>query len=246
MAGWTWAECVINAPAQSVFEYFADDTDKLSYLLPGARIVNILERERLPNGGQRIRLVLKVGVHTHEVVSEDVEFRPFTFMRGRTSGPAGTVDSEKRLSESNGRTNLVWGFSRFTGKWSVHRVLQMLAPASTALSLRSSTLGALARARAALEPQPQPQIVTEPAWAAARVPPTPGDPYVWVRWATTLLAWLIVMTGISLLKVEWLVLPNLALSFVLIVGGFWLTREALSWVALQFVPTRLPDSRPLT
>jgi hypothetical protein len=82
--GWTWVEGTINAPPQAVFEWFADDSDHLPLIVPQVRVVGPVERERLANGGLRMRARLKFLWTTREVVAEDTAYEPYTLLRGLT------------------------------------------------------------------------------------------------------------------------------------------------------------------
>ena len=243
MAGWSWVECSINAPAKDVFEYFSDDTDKLSYLMPTASVLNVLERERLPHGGQRVRLVMKVGPVTQEVAAEDTDYVPYSLLRGRSSGPSGTIESEKRFTEEGGRTRLVWG-TRVARRRGLARVVATLLPASTELTMRLLRLDTLARARAALEPWARPHVANEPAWVAPHMPPPVAAPLGWVKWA----AWVgAAVTTLAVLIPATLLWPflrrNIWLQPVVLVSGYLLATQLVSLVALRLVRWKLPDSR---
>jgi hypothetical protein len=244
MAGWTWVECNINAPAKDVFDYFSDDTDKMSYLIPSAKVLNVLERERLPNGGQRVRLIMKIGAVTHEVAAEDTEFRPYSLLRGWSSGPSGTVESEKRFSEAGEHTHLVWGARVTKRRGIVPRLVSFLLPATTELMSRLTRLDALARARAALEPWPQRQAATEPAWVEPHMPPPVRAPFAWLRWGVwfvSVIASLAILTAVALLWPD--LLFNFWLQCVLLVVVFTGALQLVSWAALRLVRWRLPDTR---
>ena len=247
MAGWVWIEGNIHAPIKDVFEYFADDTDKLSYLLPSTRVVNILERTRLPNGGERIHMILNVSGREHDVVGEDTEYQPFTLLRGRSSGPAGTVESEKRFYESNGRTRVVWGYRVTELKGLMRRLNGWLMPSYLQLSARLSLLGMLARARAALEPVPRTHPVTEPAWVGVHMPPPAGVRFGWATWAVWGIAFAVGLTALTVAANVW---PAVALDWkveaaALIPGVavLMLLAEGLAWVALRILPNALVDTR---
>lgn len=247
MAGWNWVECTINAPAKNVFEFFADDSDKLPYLVPSASVVRVLEREKLPNGGQRTRAIINVGFRQLEVASEDTEYVPFTLLRCRETGPSMIVESERRFSEVDGRTRLISGSRVVEQSGFLGRLSAELMPAYGELSTRLARLGMLARARAALEPVPQPQAVTDPAWIRAQMPPPVTVGFGWVRWAVLATGLAAGLTAVTLLSVVW---PPLAQQPALEAATFFpfmavllIALQAASWVALRFVPISLPDTR---
>lgn len=242
MPGWVWIEGTINASPKEVFDYFADDSDKLSYLMPSARVVKVLERTALPNGGRRVRLILNLGGREHDVVSVDTEYQPYTLLRGRSWGPTGTIETEKKFSESNGRTRIVWRYRVAERKGLMSRLNGALMPSYLRLSARLGLLGILARARAALEPVPQPQPVTEPTWVGVHMPTPVGVRFGWVTsaiWGIALVA--VVADGMfaSLMALDWrVVLAGLVPTMVVLM----ILVDALAWLALRILPNRLPDT----
>lgn len=242
--GWVWVEATINASAKDVFEYFADDTDKLSYLLPSTKVVQVLERTRLPNGGQRVRATLSIGGRRHDVLGEDTEYQPYALLRGWSAGSAGTVESEKRFSAAGGRTRMVWGYRVTERKGFVRRLTGRLMPSNLQLATRLGLLGMLARARAALEPFPQPETVTEPAWLGVHLPPPVRVRFGWAISAVWGIGFAAALMAITVASIAWpavafdwkveaaAVIPLAAVVLVFV--------ELVSWLALRALPSSLP------
>jgi hypothetical protein len=247
MDDWTWVEGTINAPPQAVFEWFADDSDHLPLIVPQVRVVGPVERERLANGGLRMRARLKFLWTTYEVVAEDTAYEPYTLLRGLTQGGASVVESEKRFTPVPGGTHMVWG-TRLAKLGFSSRLIRLLLPAYTRLSARISLLKGLARSRAALEVAPQARTVTEPGWAAVRVPTPTPVPFAWLRLGSLLTGVVIALVIDTALEIIW---PPLFIDQVLHLASYGiymvlvvLCVQLLSMVALRLVPTRLPDSKP--
>lgn len=244
--GWVWVEGTINAPAKDVFGYFADDTDKLPYLLPSTRVIQVLERTRLANGGQRVRVLLNIGQRQHDVVSEDTEYEPYTLLRGWSAGPTGTVEAEKRFSEANGRTRMGWGY-RVTGrKRFLSRLIGRLMPSNAQLAMRLALFGVLARARAALEPFPQGQTATEPAWLGVHVPPPVSVRFGWATTAVWGIGFGAALIAIAIASIVWPAVASdwrlEAASVIPFTAVLLLLVEGLSWAALRALPSSLPDT----
>ena len=246
---WTWVEGTIDAPPQAVFEFFADDSDKLMFLVPQARVVGTPEREKLPNGGQRIRLRMNVLWRTREVVSEDTAFEPYSLLRGWSRSRTLAVEGEKRFIPTAAGTHIVWGSHMIERRGLISKLGVFLTPAYGRLSNRIGLLRLLARSRAALEVSPAPQAVTEPSWTAARVAAPTAVPFAWMRLAVFAVAVSASLVLVLTFQVIW---PPLSFTPALQAVGFLaymaialVSMQLLSLAALKIVPTRLPDRRTL-
>jgi Polyketide cyclase / dehydrase and lipid transport len=244
--GWTWVEGTINAPPQAVFEWFADDSDKLPFIVPQVSVVGPVEKERLANGGLRMRARLKFLWRTREVVGEDTAYEPYTLLRGWTRSGASVVEVEKRFTPVPGGTHMVWGTRLAKGGFS-SKLNRLLAPAYTRLWTRISLLQSMARSRAALEVAPQAQAVTEPSWIAARMPAPTPVPFAWLRLGALLIGIVIALVIDTVVEIVWPPLmvgqPLHVASYVVYLALVVLCVQLLSLVGLRLVPARLPDAK---